>query len=199
MNTPDVVVGILDPYINRFELWNNTGRLYNSGDPVPAVGMAASYSIQLPSPEEAARVFLQVQEGRISNVMARQALEGRSVFDPRGRYLGCGGQELEPLSLKPPKPPVDIITAVTQMNRPVAVPSQPAEALEPPAETSTVPELIEELKTLPEPAITAHTFHLRPNFEIEVKLPDDLTKHEVKRFALFLSSLPYGHEDESRL
>lgn len=36
-----------------------------------------------------------------------------------------------------------------------------------------------------------HTFHLRPDFEIELELPVDLTKSEAERLALFVRSLPF--------
>lgn len=206
MKTPDRVVGVQDPYINQFELWNNTGAEYSTGKPVPAVGMAASYSVQLPAPGEHRAIFLQVQEGRITNVMAHQPLSGKSVFDPRGRFLGTGGNELEPISLAAPKLPVDLITAVKQMNQPVPMPSKPLthqELHEPttPPPAKSVDTLINELKemvdSLPDPDPTVHRFHLRPDFEVRIPLPDDLTEREAERLAMFFKSLPYGDEEES--
>jgi len=210
MKTPDKVAGILDPYINRFELWNNTGAEYNTGDTVPAVGMAASYSIQLPAPVESRAIFLQVQDGRITNVMAHDPLGGRSVFDPRGRFLGTGGKELEPIQLVAPKPPVDIVTAVQQMNQrppPQPTPEQVHEPTMPPQDLpgespKTIAELIRELKELTDQPsqseATLHRFHLRPDFEVAVQLPNDLTEREAKRLAKFIKSLPYGDDEESR-
>jgi hypothetical protein len=204
MKTPDRVAGVLDPYINRFELWNNSGAEYATGDAVPAVGMAASYSIQLPAPGNERQVFLQVQDGRITNVMALQPIGDKSVFDPRGRFLGTGGKELEPISLALPKKPVDIITAVQQMNQPAPPTQQQVHepTTPPPVKERPLDELIDELKEmvddLPEPDPTVHRFHLRPDFEVKIKLPDDLTEREGERLAAFLKSLPYGDDEESR-
>ena len=36
-----------------------------------------------------------------------------------------------------------------------------------------------------------HTFHLRPNLEIEIVLPTDLSPDEPKRFSQFITSLPF--------
>ena len=204
MGTPDVVTGILEPYINGFELWESTGRLYQSGDAVPAVGLATSYSIQLQAPPETRDVILQVQEGRISNVMALQPLEKRSVFDPRGRYLGTGGSKLEPLSVLPLKPPVDLVTAVRQMSSvpevettvPVASEAN-TEELSPSVEEAP-PEQTEKEVSQPRMTMVEHKFHLRPGFVIQLSLPDNLTKHEADRLADFFRCLPFAPEPTSR-
>jgi hypothetical protein len=116
---------------------------------------------------------------------------------------------------------VDIVTAVQQMNqapRPQDVPSKPEDNFvydravesnpsvseivndsEKPAEERSIPELIGELKKLsdrlPEPEPTKHRFHLRPDFEVKLELPDDLTEREAHRLATFLRSLPYGNDE----
>ena len=36
-----------------------------------------------------------------------------------------------------------------------------------------------------------HTFHLRPNLEIEIVLPTDLSPDEPKRFSQFITSIPF--------
>ena len=36
-----------------------------------------------------------------------------------------------------------------------------------------------------------HTFHLRPNIEIELELPKDLSPNEAKRLTQFIDSLPF--------
>ena len=129
MKMPDSVAGVLAPYANQFHLWNSNGTEYKPGDVMPAVGMAVSYSVQLriaaDAPEKTRIVFLQVQEGRLTNTMALQPLGDKSVFDPQGRYLGQGGGELEPMGPEKTKPPVDLVTAVKQMNEP-APPPEPA-------------------------------------------------------------------------
>lgn len=198
--TPDTVVGILDPYVNRFELWGQEGRAYETGNPVPAVGMAASYSVQLAAPTDAKPVFLQVQDGRITNVMALQPLTGKSVFDGRGRYLGRGGQPLEPVSIQPPELPPDMLTAVRQMKEGAT----PVEVAPPPSQEKSVTQLVDELRStteriverLPPEEPLTHRFHLRPDFEVKMKLPADLTKAEADRLALFVVSLPFEDEDE---
>lgn len=35
-----------------------------------------------------------------------------------------------------------------------------------------------------------HSFHLRPNFQVVVELPADLTEREAERLARFVQSLP---------
>jgi len=40
-----------------------------------------------------------------------------------------------------------------------------------------------------------HTFHLRPNVEVELELPMDLSPNEAKRFAQFIDSLPFELDD----
>jgi hypothetical protein len=40
-----------------------------------------------------------------------------------------------------------------------------------------------------------HTFHLRPNVEIELDLPMDLSPNEAARFAQFIATLPFEHDD----
>lgn len=39
-----------------------------------------------------------------------------------------------------------------------------------------------------------HTFHLRPNLEIEIALPTNLSPSEASRFAQFIASLPFDPE-----
>lgn len=213
MRTPDTVAGILDPYENQFELWNNNGNEYESGSPVPAVGMAASYSVQLVGPPDAKRMFLQVQDGRITNLMALQPLGGRSVFDPRGRYLGRGGQELEPMNMVSDSKPPDIVTAVKQMTEefPPDV-HQAAEEMRGPAqvpiEERSIGQLISEMKALgaepPEPDphpypdldFLTHRFHLRSELEVVLGLPEDLTQEEAERMVLWIRALPFDKSEK---
>jgi len=213
VKTPDTVAGILDPYGNQFELWNNNGSEYEAGALVPAVGMAASYSVQLVGPPDARRTFLQVQDGRITNLMALQPLGGRSVFDPRGRYLGRGGQELEPMRMASnPKPP-DIITAVKRMTEelPSDVPQAVEQVRDPgqvPIEERSIGQLISEMKALdaepPKPAphpypdfdFLTHRFHLRSEFEVALQLPEDLTQEEAERMALWIQALPFDKSEK---
>ena len=37
-----------------------------------------------------------------------------------------------------------------------------------------------------------HSFHLRPDFQVSVRLPLDLTEREAERIAMFIRSLPMG-------
>jgi len=216
MNTSDAVQGILEPYLNAFQLWGKTNKTFNTGDAVPAVGVATSYSVQLPSSDPESRsVFLQVKDGRITNVMALQPLPDSSVFDPFGRYLGTGGGELEPMPVTVPKPPVDVLSAIQeqQAQKKEEVRPQELEGYEERTPRTTVHDravetpprslgqLIEDIKetvdALPDPEPCLHRFRLREDFDLVLDLPDDLTEHEAKRIALFVSSLPLG-DDEKR-
>ena len=40
-----------------------------------------------------------------------------------------------------------------------------------------------------------HTFNLRPNVEIEIELPMDLSPNEAARLSQFISALPFDSED----
>ncbi len=40
-----------------------------------------------------------------------------------------------------------------------------------------------------------HTFHLRPNIEVEIELPMDLSPNEAKRLTQFIDSLPFELDD----
>lgn len=47
----------------------------------------------------------------------------------------------------------------------------------------------------PTPALLTHKFRLRPNLEITLELPSDLSEKEVGRIADFLKTLPFSHAD----
>lgn len=181
MGLPDTVPGILAPYLCEFRVWGCEGKTYKQHDLVPSVGMADTYAVLLqPSGGGAAR-FLTVQENRITNLMAHQPIDGRSVFDARGRYLGRGGEELDlaeyvtldnAVSMvemaSRPRPPVPPVKA--KMEEPAAT------FLEPPREQ--------------EGASRVHRFWLREDLEIKLELPVDLTDEEAERVAAFVTTLP---------
>lgn len=211
-NKIDTVDGILPPYSNEFSLWYKDGQLLKAGLEVLPVGMAVTYSVRLDHDGTAAReVFLQVRDGRIINTMALQPLGEKSVFDPRGRYLGRGG---EPLENDPPVPKKDIVSAIidTQAD-PKSDAPDPAEltkevddlltevrgdpakqepAVEKPPETKGQIDMVIEdsVPTNTGPTLT-HVFHLRPNVRVQVTLPVDFTEEESFRFSRFIETLPF--------
>jgi hypothetical protein len=57
-------------------------------------------------------------------------------------------------------------------------------------------ETLEDVESLPPEVIAAtkvaHTFNLRPDFQVSIGLPADLTVKEVERLSMFLKALPAG-------
>jgi len=187
MGAYDEVPDILEPYSPQFKLWEGEGKSYKQHDLVPEVGKAATYSVVLHAPREAPVRFLTVQENRITNLMAHQPVPKASVFDKWGKYLGQGGGPLDPPG------PSAVKEAISMVE--LAMRSQPVAAQElatrPEPETVALDEIVElarpyekELPTLP------HRFWLREDFEVEVKLPFNLTDEEAERFAIFVTTLP---------
>ena len=185
MGSPATVPAILPPYSCEFGLWGTEGKTYQQHDLVPTVGMAETYAVMLDSTQPQPHRFLTVQENRITNVMAHQPVDGRSVFDPRGRYLGRGGGELDVTPQVPLEKAVSVVEAATR--RPAAVSGEilaetaerVATFLEPPSENAEVP-------------CHLHRFWLREDLEIKIKLPLDLTDEEAERVAVFVTTLPLG-------
>ena len=46
------------------------------------------------------------------------------------------------------------------------------------------------------PANLTHNFHLRPDMQIKLELPSDLTTAEALRLAEFIKALPFGEDEE---
>lgn len=164
-STSDVIDGIIAPYLPDLAVWGRDGTTYRQGDQVPSLGMAETYAVLLDAPDEAPARYLWVQRGKITNLMAHQPIEGSSVFDVRGRYLGRGGETLEDVAKNPEDPfrgwISDIVKRAHEGN---------ADA-EGPART--------------------HQFYLRPDFVVSVELPVDMTTAEARRLADFVLCLPF--------
>lgn len=162
-------------------------------------------------------MFLWVQENKITNIMALQPIGQRSVFDQRGAYLGQGGFELDPIQATQ-QAPVDIVTAIKKATPPKPEESSVSDLIDElrkvpmPKESVALSDLVEEtnegedtelidemLTELqnemdPDPAPLVHKFHLRPDFELELPLPMDLTEREAERLATFILSCPFWRE-----
>ena len=60
---------------------------------------------------------------------------------------------------------------------------------------------VEQIEAVAEEEIDAefnwltHTFHLRPNVEVELELPMDLSPNEARRLTQFIDSLPFELDD----
>lgn len=166
----DQVEGILDPYDSQFKLWHAEGSVYQHGDIVPDVGMANTYAVRLNAPGGVPARYLTVQEGKITNLMAHQAVYEKSVFDKWGSYLGRGGGPLEESGPGPVEEAIALVDAVSLR------------------------------KTKPKPNVTkpevapllAHRFYLRSDLEIEIQLPADFDVAEAERVAAFVKTLPFG-------
>jgi hypothetical protein len=165
---PDEVLGILEPYSGLVSIWTRDGSGFHQGDKVPAVGRAQTYAIVLDAPVGSPRRFLWVQAGKITNLMAHQPIEGRSVFDARGRYLGSGGDVLDD-----PSPLTAAIPSLVELAFPTRV-HDPA--------------------THGHGATLIHSFRLRPDFTVSVELPVNLSEKEAERLADFMLCLPFGQQ-----
>jgi len=163
----DEVEGILGPYGAQLALWSRDGSIYRQGDSVPSVGMAETYAVRLDAPRETPPRYLWVQRSQITNLMAHQPIEGRSVFDARGRYLGRGGEELEDGTGAEEQ--VTILDMVRNTRDDVVDGG---------------------------PRLT-HRFHLRPGLVVHVDLPVDMTVAEARRLADFVLCLPFRRGDVS--
>lgn len=186
MGTSDTVPAILSPYSKEFRVWGCDGKAYKQHDLVPSVGMASTYAVLLDATETTAhRRFLTVQQNRITNLMAHQAIDGAAVFDVRGKYLGRGGGELDVTPQVSLEKAVSMVEAATRRAPPVsreilAETTEPtATFLEPPPEEGHV-------------RCRLHRFWLREDLEIQIKLPLDLTDEEAERVAVFVTTLPLG-------
>lgn len=209
------VEGVQDPYINHFELWEVEKEELRTGDRVPSVGMAETYAVQYAATEKASPIFLWVQDNKITNVMAMQPIGQRSVFDQKGRYLGQGGYKLDPIEIEQPDP-VDLVSAVKQNKAKVQMPLEKAseksqrsvtessdnfadpsgEALQT-SDSELIDDMLMELEQEcpPDSKSLVHRFHLRPDLELEISLPMDLTEREAERLATFILSCPFWRED----
>lgn len=171
--TADQVPDILPPYDRNFYVWDGTGRQYKQHDLVPDVGMAQTYAVLLVSDQDARPQFLTVQDNRITNLMAHQPIPGASVFDPRGKYLGRGGEPLAAAGS-----PGEVVPLVELAQRVEEETQEPtATFLEPPPERASSLE---------------HVFWLREGVEARIALPADLTKEEADRLANFVALLPFA-------
>lgn len=182
MSTPDIVDVVLPPYSPRFFLWTRDGTRYAQGDQLPKVGLASTYAVRLhvEGPSSPPR-FLWVQDCELTNPMAHQPITGASVFDRWGRYLGRGGEALE----EPGHGPIDTSRGLVERRTPSAPEGARATLLQ---EAYAEPEK-HMLKT--GPSLLTHRFHLRPDLEIEVALPPDLTLDEALRLGDWLQVLPF--------
>jgi len=191
MGSPDTVPAILSPYSKEFRVWECDGRIYKQHDLVPSVGMVSTYAVLLVSADpEAHPRFLTVQENRITNLMAHQPIDGASVFDPMGKYLGRGGEPLEPPG-RPDTPPVSMVELAKRSGVLGAVEQETLEPtrtfLEAPPEGDGEDEGV---------ACHLHRFWLREDLEVKMKLPLDLTDEEAERFAVFVTTLPLAGRKE---
>jgi hypothetical protein len=60
------------------------------------------------------------------------------------------------------------------------------------AEASATTSYVEAESTEPVPmGQILHRFNLRPNFEVEIRLPDDLSEREAERLAAYIRTLPF--------
>lgn len=109
------VLGVLAPYTARVFVWE--GEDVGSGGSVGPLGMADTYAVKLDGPSGRPDRFAWVQECVLTNVMAHQPIEGASVFDARGRYLGRGGESLA--AGNSPPLPVPTGSSVPRPNEPV--------------------------------------------------------------------------------
>lgn len=181
----DTVEAILAPYDPRLGLWARGGRKFTQGDKVPSVGMAVTYAVRLHAPTHKPARYLWVQDGVITNPMAHQPISDASVFDAWGRYLGCGGSPLDPPGMPPPALVVDTdkVPGAPWIDEGEGegegVRAVRPEEVPPPAKAEGVsPKLI-------------HSFRLRPDLEIQLLLPRDLTEEDVGRLCAFLRVLPF--------
>lgn len=180
MTSFDTVEVILAPYDSRLGLWTREGRKFTQGDKVPSVGMAVTYAVRLHAPTHKPARYLWVQDGVITNPMAHQPILDALVFDAWGRYLGRGGDHLDPPGTPPPPTILVDESEGVRAVWPEKVPPPPARAEgAPPARAEGVsPKLI-------------HSFRLRPDLEIQLLLPRDLTEEDVGRLCAFLRVLPF--------
>ncbi|HAD82794.1 MAG: hypothetical protein A2509_07425 [Candidatus Edwardsbacteria bacterium RIFOXYD12_FULL_50_11] len=64
-------------------------------------------------------------------------------------------------------------------------------------ESQEAEELPEEIETQEEDIeMIAHAYFLRANMQIEIELPDNLTKSEANRMAEFIKSLPFENNEQ---
>ena len=190
----DTVEGIIDPWDPAFKVWSNELTHYKSGDEVPKVGMADTYAIRINAPAGVKPMYLWVQEGKITNVMAMQPIYQKSVFNKWGKYLGQGGEELDEPGEGPVKMAVDIVTAIKESTGTITeenvqhVVEKVGHSYPPPEEPSEVPT---ENPYHPGPATLTHRFNLRPDLEIQFQLPTDLDDAEAERLSEFIRTLPF--------
>lgn len=166
----DTVEGIRSPYFKEFGLWGAQGKQYVETDDVPKVGMANTYAVKLDAPASTALRYLWVQEGKITALMAHQPITNANIYDTQGNYLGRPGQ--------PPSASIPPATPVTPAMR-QALQSGTFEVQNPPKSSDKV----------------GHTFRLRPDLNVEIPLPPDLTKKEARRLAKFIRLLPLSDQD----
>ena len=171
MGSYDEVKGVLEPYDAQVKVWDDELRVYEQGDTVRAVGMAETYAVRLNGPPEEPFRYLWVQDLRITATMAHQPLLKASVFDKWGKYLGRGGEELEDRSRNPIEEVLEALTDKKPASGRGSVRHHEAEVEE------------DEL-------VVTHRFHLRPDFTVEVELPEDLSRREADRLALFFCAIP---------
>lgn len=166
----DLIEGVDNPYDSKVSLWSRNKQKFGLGDPVPALGIAQSYSVRLAAQTQCPARYLLVENKTLTSIAASEPLLGWGVFDAWGRYLGVGGESMK----EPGRGPVDTTQGIVEQ----VLKSNPKPS--PPPEPK------------PESPSLTHSFHLREELQVEITLPRDLTKAEAERLSLFIQTLPFS-------